>query len=60
METVADSRGAGSGPPEQNPAGLLACSGLRAQLRLEQRSLRFKDGNGLWWAKLSSEIIVGG
>jgi hypothetical protein len=25
---------------------------------LEQRLLRFKDGNRLWWAKLSSVITV--
>jgi hypothetical protein len=36
----------------------LTCSGLRAQLRLEQRLLRSKDGNELWCAKLSSERIV--
>jgi hypothetical protein len=49
METVADSRG---GPeedsPEHNPADSLVCLGLRPQLRLEQRLLRHKDGNGLW------------
>ena len=45
-------------PPRHNPADLLACSGLRAQLRLEQRLLRSKDGNGLWCAQLSSGIIV--
>ena len=44
--------------PEQNLAGSLACLGLRAQLRLEQRLLRFKDGNGLWQADFSSEIIM--
>jgi hypothetical protein len=31
-----------------NPADLVACSGLRPQLRLEQRLLRSKDGNELW------------
>jgi hypothetical protein len=29
-----------------------------AWLRLEQRLLRSKDGNRLWWAHLSSEIIT--
>jgi hypothetical protein len=33
--------------PEHNPADLLACLGLRAQLRLEQRRPRSKDGNRL-------------
>jgi hypothetical protein len=48
METVTDSRGIQKGPPERDPADSLACSGLRAQLRLEQRLLRSKDGSGLW------------
>jgi hypothetical protein len=55
IETIADSRGTGRGPLQPNPAGSL--SGLRARLRLERRLLRFKDRNGLWWAKLSSVII---
>jgi hypothetical protein len=48
METIADLRGLKEDYLEQNPADSLACSELRAQLRLEQRLLRFKDGNGLW------------
>ena len=46
IETIADSRGSGKDPSEQNPADSLACSRLRARLRLEQRLLRFKDRNG--------------
>src|SRR5882757_6806587 len=57
METVADLRGPEEVPPERNPADSLAGSGLRARLRLEQRLLRFKDGSGFWWAKVSSVII---
>jgi hypothetical protein len=34
------------------------CSGFRAWLRLGQRLLRSKEGNGLWWGHLSSEIIL--
>jgi hypothetical protein len=30
--------------------------GLTTELRLEQRLLRAKDGNGVWRAQLSSEI----
>ena len=49
METVADSREVpGENLPEHDPADSLACSRLRARLRLEQRLLRPKDGNGLW------------
>jgi hypothetical protein len=51
METITDSRGSyfvEGDPPKHNPADSLACSGLRARLRLEQRLLRPKDGNGLW------------
>lgn len=48
METIADSRGPEKDHPEQNPADLLACSGLRAGLRLERQLLRSKVGNGLW------------
>ena len=33
-------------------------SGLRAQLKLEQRLLRSKDGSGLWKAPDSAVIIV--
>jgi hypothetical protein len=51
-------KGARRGSPEHNPADSLACSGLRAQLRLEQQLLRLKDGDGLWWDHFSSEIIV--
>jgi hypothetical protein len=58
IETIADSRGTGKGPLEPNPADSLACLGLRARLRLERRLLRFKDRIGLWWAKLSSVIIL--
>jgi hypothetical protein len=58
METITDSPGARRGSPEHDPAESLACSGLRAQLRLEQRLLRSKDENGLWWGHLSSETIV--
>jgi hypothetical protein len=58
METIIYSRGRQKGPPERDPADSLACSGLRARLRLDQRLLRFKDGSGLWWAQLSSEIVV--
>ena len=47
MGTITDSRGARKGSPEHNLADLLGCSGLRAQLRLEQQLLRSKDGNGL-------------
>jgi hypothetical protein len=47
MESITDSReGAKRGPPERDPADSLACSGLGAQLRLEQRLLRSKDRNG--------------
>jgi hypothetical protein len=49
--------GARRGSSEQNPADSLACCGLRARLRLEQRLLRSKDGSGLWWARLSSETL---
>ena len=52
------SGGTGKGHPEQNPADSLACSGLRARLRLEQRLLGSKHGSRLWWLKLSSEILV--
>jgi hypothetical protein len=61
METITDSRGSyfvEGDPPKHNPADSWACSGLRTRLRLEQRLLRPKDGNGLWWSELSSEIIV--
>jgi len=57
MGTIADSRRTGKGHPEQNPADSLACSGLRARLRLEQRLRRSKHGSRLWWLKLSSEIL---
>jgi hypothetical protein len=57
METVADLRGPEEVPPERNQADSLVGSGLRARLRLEQRLLRFKDGSGFWWAKVSSVII---
>ena len=60
METVADSGGGQKRDPEYNPADSLACSGLRARLRLGQRLLRSKDGNGLWWAELSCEILTEG
>jgi hypothetical protein len=33
-------------------------SGLRTQLRLEQRLLKPKDGNGLCGGQLSSETVV--
>jgi len=36
------------GSPEHDPADASVCSGLGAQLRLEQRLLRSKDGNGKW------------
>jgi hypothetical protein len=51
-------RGPEKDPPEHDPADSLACSGLRAQLRLEQQLLRSQDGSVLWLGKLSSEIIV--
>jgi hypothetical protein len=52
--------------PEEDPLSRIQLThqlakgspGLRARLRLEQRLLRSKDVNGLWWAHLSSEIIV--
>lgn len=59
METITDSRGVPEAdPPEHDPADLLACSGLKAQLRSEQRLIRSKDGNGLWWGHLSSKIML--
>jgi hypothetical protein len=64
------SQGLARGPKSAPPGPLLngdrgarkdaaydVCSGLRAQLRLERRLLRFKDGNGFWWVKLSSVIL---
>jgi hypothetical protein len=39
METIADSRGTGRGPPEQNPADSLACSGLRTQGSAQVRAV---------------------
>jgi len=47
IETIPDYKGLEEDPPKHNPADSLACLGLRAQLRLEQRLLRSKDGNGL-------------
>jgi len=47
METITIREGARRGSPEQNPADSSAYSGLRGQLRLEQRLLRSRDGNGL-------------
>jgi hypothetical protein len=47
METIADSReGPEEGSLEHDLADSSACSGLRARLRLEQRLLRPRDGNG--------------
>ena len=57
MEIITDSLGARRGSPEHNPANSLACSGLRARLRLEQRLLRSKDRSGLWRGLDSTEII---
>jgi len=45
METVADSRMTGRGTPQHNPADSFACSELKAQLKLEQRLLKSKDGS---------------
>jgi hypothetical protein len=42
---------------EHDPADSLACSGLRAQLGLEQRLLRSQDGKGLWRGPDSAQII---
>jgi hypothetical protein len=63
METITNSgggqkRGPDKDPPEHDLADSSICSGLRTLLRLEQRLLRSKDGNGLWWAKLSSETTL--
>jgi hypothetical protein len=59
METITDSGGSEKRiPPKHNPANLLACSGLRARLRLEQRLLKSKDGSGLQRGPDSAEIIV--
>ena len=60
MESVTDSL---RREPEEDPLSIIQLThqlakgspGLRARLRLEQRLLRSKDGNGLWWAYLSSE-----
>jgi hypothetical protein len=37
---------------------LVGLKNAHPRLRLEQRLLRSKDGSGLWWAQLSSEIVV--
>ena len=55
MKTITDPRGPEEDSPEHDPADSLPCSGLSAQLRLEQRILRPKDGMGFGKVKIRAD-----
>ncbi|CZR67477.1 uncharacterized protein PAC_17376 [Phialocephala subalpina] len=53
--TINGYKGSQNGPDAQ-----AMLTNAHPRLMLEQQLLRTKEGNGLWWSKLSSEIVVEG